>query len=141
LAFLIAACAQPVGADITKGEVTEVQSTAQLVSAVVVLRRTGGFAGVNDEYTIYTDGNISLPKGKETQVSSEDVVQLLDKIQELGFFEMEASYGKLSKCNDCFNYSLSVDWDGQQKTVTAVETADDVPAEYWQIVELVTAFE
>ena len=106
--------------------------------AVIILRRSGGLAGVSDEWTIYADGRIVAGDQTEQQVTPDQVSLLLAGIEALGFFDLEDSYGRGSTCNDCFTYELTVRSGEQVKTVTAVDGAADTPAELLQIVQMIT---
>jgi hypothetical protein len=37
-------------------------------------------------------------------------------------------------CGQCFTYYITVNYQGQEKTVKAVDGGTDAPANYWQVV-------
>jgi hypothetical protein len=40
-------------------------------------------------------------------------------------------------CGQCFAYHLTVAYQGQEKTVQAVDGGTDAPANYWQVVSAI----
>ncbi len=107
--------------------------------AVIVLKRGGGFAGVDEEWTIYASGRVAPAEGAERTVAAEAVDSLLADIEARGFFELADAYGRGSKCNDCFQLELTVTHNGRTKTVTAVDAAPDTPPALQEIVSAVLA--
>ena len=88
--------------------------------AVVVLRRTGGFAGRVQEWQIFADGRL-LVNGKESmRLEPAQVADLLDKIQGSGFFALEKDSYSSGTCNDCYLFTLTVQ-DGRTARQVAVE--------------------
>ena len=112
--------------------------TGSASGAVIVLDRSGGFAGVSEHWEIFADGLIRSGDGAEFRESPDEVEDLLADIEERGFFEMEAVYGRGSTCNDCFQYVLTVRSGGREKTVMAVEGAPDTPPELLEIFAKIT---
>jgi hypothetical protein len=89
-------------------------------AAVVVLRRTGGFAGRVQEWQIFADGRL-LVNGKESmRLERAQVADLLDKIQGSGFFALEKDSYSSGTCNDCYLFTLTVQ-DGRTARQVAVE--------------------
>ena len=105
---------------------------------VVVVRRGGGIAGVNDWWEIYANGEIKSSEGDQPSVSPDRVSQLVDDLDKLGFFEMDESYQ--SACADCFIYEITVNTASQSKTVSTYDPAAGAPPEVAQVVEAVLAF-
>ncbi len=97
--------------------------------AVVTLQRTGGLAGVSQQWSIYPDGRVQLPNGTQSQLSADQVSALLAALDQAGFFALQDSYGQGDKCRDCFNYQLTVNDNGHSRTVSFVEGAADTPPE------------
>jgi hypothetical protein len=96
-------------------------------AAVIVLQRTGGLAGVSEQWSIFPDGRVLTPKGTQSQVDAAQVSALVTALDQAGFFTLQDSYGKNSPCRDCYNYQLSVNDSGRSKTVSFVEGAGDTP--------------
>jgi hypothetical protein len=108
--------------------------------AVLIYKRSGGFAGLEEGYTIYGDGRISSNTGQELQVEAQAVERLLDEVKESGFFEMAGDYMPEDSCCDRFAYELSV-FDGQDYfTVSTVDAAPGVPDELWLVLDKVQQF-
>jgi hypothetical protein len=107
--------------------------------AAIVYRRSGGFAGVSEQWIIYADGRITAGNGRQWQVKPERVEQILDDIQALGFFEMKGRYMPLNTCCDRFTYEITVRRGGVVHTVVTMDAAPDAPVALWQILEKVSS--
>jgi hypothetical protein len=108
--------------------------------AVIVLKQSGGFAGKTQKWTIYADGQITMPTGKGAQLSQEELTNLLQKIDRLGFYTLQSSYMPLNTCCDRITYELSVTDGGKTNTVIYLEGAAEVPSSLWEITEAVNQF-
>ena len=106
---------------------------------VIEFRRSGGIAGVNEDWLIYSDGHITRG-AKEWQVSPETVGQLLAKIETLGFFEMKGNYMELNTCCDRFTYDVIIQNGDKVNRVTTIDAAPNVPAELWQVIDEIGRF-
>jgi len=104
---------------------------------LIVLKRSGGLAGVDESWRISADGRILASDGKASQVSSDAIRAAVDELDSLGFFEMKDSYMPLDTCCDRFTYQLSVTVDGKSHTVTALEDAQETPEEFWKAIDIV----
>jgi hypothetical protein len=114
-------------------------SPAPAEDPAVVYEKSGGFAGISEKWTIFTSGKIVGQQGEAYQVDAERVTQLVDEIQAAGFFELEANYGKFTKCRDCFNYQVQVVRQGQRMTVVSTGTAEEMPKAFTAAVEKIEA--
>ncbi len=115
--------------------------------AVLVFQRSGGFAGVNEVWTLYADGRLTKsdhdqPEAEiqEWQVEPEEVMALLEKIDSLGFFSMQASVKPGEVCCDRFAYSLAASYHGTSRELSAVEGTAGIPEAYWQVISEVNTF-
>jgi Ribose/xylose/arabinose/galactoside ABC-type transport systems, permease components len=103
--------------------------------AVVVYERNGGTSCVDQLYAIYSDGKITSDYGnnntKQSQISVAQVNTLLGQINDLGFFTDNFYTTYHTPCGACFRYSTTVKFNGQTKTVDAVDGGTDAPAAYW----------
>lgn len=106
--------------------------------AVIVLKRSGGFAGKTEEWTIYADGRVTTNTSNAGQVSPAELATLLQTIDQLGFYSLPGSYMPLNTCCDRVTYELSVSDAGKSNQVTFLEGAPKVPASLWQITDAVT---
>ena len=52
---------------------------------VIIFQRSGGFAGVSEQWSIYATGKISKQNGEELSVEPAKVTALLAAIQTAGF--------------------------------------------------------
>jgi hypothetical protein len=107
--------------------------------AAIVYRRSGGFAGVSEQWTIYPDGRITASDGRAWQVKPEQVEQLVDDIQTLGFFKMKGRYVPLNTCCDRFTYEITVRRGDRVHTVVTIDAAPDAPVALWQALEKVSS--
>ncbi len=99
---------------------------------VIILGRSGGFAGVNESWLIYSNGRIELPDGRELEVEVDQIYELLEEVEALGFFDINTPKPGISACRDCFQYQLTVNHDNQKKTISW-EDDQLVPQELWTI--------
>lgn len=115
--------------------------------AVLVFQRSGGFAGVNEVWTLYADGRLTKsdhdqPEAEiqEWQVEPEEVKALLEKIDSLGFFSLPDSSGGEAAGVDRFSYSLAASYQGSSRTLSAAEGAKGVTEVYFQAISEVQRF-
>lgn len=107
--------------------------------AVITLARSGGIAGVSEQWTIYADGRILGPAGAAAQVPEAEVNRLLAEIEAAGFFDWATPARLPSGCADCFTYSLLVTFEGQAKELRLVDGQPDAPEGAWTILERIQA--
>ena len=106
-------------------------------SASIIFRRSGGFAGVDEEWVIYSDGRITSAEGGAWQVAPERVEALVKQIDEAGFFELDGNYLPLDTCCDRFTYQVSVSMGDKSNSVTTIDAAPGVPPELWQVIDAI----
>lgn len=94
---------------------------------------------MSEQWTIYPDGHITASDGRAWQVKPEQVEQLVDDIQTLGFFEMKGRYVPLNTCCDRFTYEITVRRGGRVHTVVTIDAAPDAPVALWQALEKVSS--
>lgn len=92
--------------------------------AVVIFRRSGGFAGVNEEWVIYADGRVKSSQGEEWQADPAAVGDLLAQIDGYDFFSLRSQYIPANPCCDLFSYELIVNDRGRVHLVATVDGAD-----------------
>ncbi|TET53168.1 MAG: hypothetical protein E3J64_04030, partial [Anaerolineales bacterium] len=108
--------------------------------AVLAYERKGGEDCVHELYAIYADGRMVLDEGSgevEVQVTSEEVDQMLATISTRGWFTDEMYDTWHTPCGQCYAYFITVSYEGQEKTVQAVDGGTDAPADYWQVVSAI----
>lgn len=115
----------------------------QTKDPVIIIQRSGGFAGVNEQWSYYLDGRIVKEYIDQTKpietfsVEAAQVITQLEALKTAGFFDMRASSSKgmLNKCKDCFTYSLTATSDGKTNAITFQEVPGDTKDAVQKIVE------
>jgi ribose/xylose/arabinose/galactoside ABC-type transport system permease subunit len=108
--------------------------------AVIAYERNGGSTCIDELYSIYPDGRIVGDDGTtkiEKQVNPADVEKLLSDISAKGWFTEEMYSTSHVPCGQCFTYYLTIAYQGEEKTVQAVDGGTDAPADYWRVVSLI----
>ena len=108
--------------------------------AVISYSRSGGFAGVEEEWFIYPDGRVAMTEGGTQQMTAEQVNELLAGLQEAGFFTSPGYSSPPGVCADCFTYTLAVEKDGQVYTAQVLDSDQQVPQAVRDALALVTQF-
>ncbi|MEW5958790.1 MAG: protealysin inhibitor emfourin [Chloroflexota bacterium] len=111
-----------------------------LGQAVLLFRRSGGLAGISEQWLIYADGRVTVDEGREWQAGAERVEQLLKTIDTLGFFELDGTYLPLDTCCDRFTYEITVRFDGKINTVTTIDAAPNAPPALQQVISEISRF-
>jgi len=125
-------------ADVTKITPSPGKDSMQLeAEPQIVFQRSGGLAGLTEQWSIYATGKISKQGGEDITVDPAQVTALLEVIQTSGLLDMKASsgIGGLSNCKDCFTYKLTVSGDGKPTTITFQEGAKDIPEAFLNIIK------
>jgi ribose/xylose/arabinose/galactoside ABC-type transport system permease subunit len=108
--------------------------------AVITYERNGGSTCIDELYAIYPDGTIKGnddDRNVEKQATPEEVTTLLEGIAGLGWFTEELYSTWHTPCGQCYTYFTSVSYQGQVKTVQAVNGGTDAPDQYWMVVSLI----
>lgn len=104
--------------------------------AVIAFERNGGAKCIDELYAIYPDGRITgdnVTQQIEKQVTPDEVQKLLSFIVDQGWFTDNMYSTSHLPCGVCYHYFTSVAYQGQEKTVEAVDGGTDAPSEYWLI--------
>ena len=109
--------------------------TKAMGEAVIIYRRSGGFRGTSDQWTIYPDGRITASDGRQRQVTSQQVDQVLSDIDTLGFFKMSGRYISGTTCCDRFTHEITVRRGDKVNTVTTIDADPSAPPELWQVID------
>lgn len=137
LILLVGCSAQPqVNNSGSKGGVTVQPGPSSQVDAnapVIILERSGGLAGGSEKWTVYADGRVVSGKNVETRVKPSDLTNLLTKIQDTGFLDSPEQTKVMTKCNDCYVYTMTINYLGKSKSVTIVEGDSNTPAQLTQL--------
>ena len=108
--------------------------------AVLAYERNGGPSCIDELYGVYPDGRIVGDDGTEQiekQVTTADVEKLLSDIAAKGWFTDEMYNTWHNPCGQCYGYYLTVSYQGQERTLKAVDGGTDAPADYWQVVSII----
>jgi hypothetical protein len=108
--------------------------------AVIAYERNGGPDCIDELYGVFPDGRIVGDDGTsqiEKQVTLAEVEKLLSDISKRGWFTDEMYDTWHTPCGQCYSYYLTVYYQGQAKTVKAVDGGTDAPANYWQVVSII----
>jgi len=100
-------------------------------TTTIEFNRSGGFAGFDDSYIIYTDGRISY-KGRQNvegigPISPEQVAELWQTIDDINFYSLNASYMPKDTCCDFFTFVLTVHDGSKSHTVTTMDKPGAAP--------------
>ena len=130
----------PVDAPIGQHKPTGGSAAAMPLGAVIVYRRSGGIAGVSEEWVVYDDGRLTAVSGEEWRVAPEQVAQLVAGFEELGFFGLDGDYVPRDTCCDRFAYELTVRSADRVHTIAALDATPDTPDEVWEALRAVGQF-
>lgn len=103
---------------------------------VIILKRSGGFAGLEDQWTIYADGKVEGAPTTESPLSTDQIAQILADAEAGGFFELDNEYIDKNHCCDFFNYEVTINLpDGRSQTVTTVEQTPSMPPVLAEVIQ------
>lgn len=105
--------------------------------AVIVYERNGGTSCIDQVFAVYPDGRVVSDYGADnvrtTQITAERLDQALTRIEALGWFTNEFYTTHHRPCGACYEYSITIKFKGQEKTVGAVDGGTDAPDQYWLV--------
>ena len=93
--------------------------------AVVIYGRSGGFAGLQQEWTIHPDGRVILPNGSEKQADPAQAQAVFEAIQSANFRSLDAAYLPEQTCCDLFTYTITVQTGSDSQTITTMDGANE----------------
>jgi len=115
--------------------------------AVIVYKRSGGIAGLDEMWTIYPDGNVAFAahaqgEGPERlyQAEAAEVAALVDTLETLGFFTLTGNYLPLDTCCDRITYDIEARSGDLINHVVTLDAAPNTPPELWQAIDALNAF-
>lgn len=119
-------------------ETPTIAPTATLGSnTAVIFKRSGGITGLNEQWTIFTDGRIDTNSPSQPQLSAEEVEQLLNSLESAGFFELDGSYLPEDTCCNRFYYELTAVQNSTFHSVKTLEATPDMPEALQQALRLI----
>ena len=105
-------------------------------NTAVIFKRSGGIAGINEAWTIFTDGTVVTNSATQPELSAEEVEQLLGSLESSGFFELENSYLPDDTCCERFFYEITAVQNTSFHTVHTLEATPDMPEALQQALRL-----
>ncbi len=102
---------------------------------LIIFNRSGGLAGVDEEWQIYADGHIIDNLGRKLQVSATTVDQLWLSIKDSGFLTFVETYLPKDPCCDRFTYVITVRDGDNEHTVTTIDQTPGAPPELFDIIQ------
>ena len=109
--------------------------------AVIVYNRTAGSHCIDELYAIYPDGRVVGNNGEEeieAVINPDQVDKLLATINnEYKWFTNDMYSTWHNPCGTCLTHSITVVYDGQEKTITAVDGGVDMQPEYLYTISII----
>ena len=106
----------------------------------ILYRRSGGLAGISEEWVIYPNGRIVSLQKKEWRVTEAKVTELLTKLETLGFFELKGKFVPVDQCCDRFLYTLFAQRNEKSNTITVLQGVSNTPQSVWEALAAVSQF-
>ncbi len=128
--LLLAACGDSSGPRTTTADLRE-----------LALERSGGIAGITEQWILIEDGSLVLPPTDVVELLDRAAtVELFDHIDDAGFFDLEPAYLPDDPCCDRFAYRLTVVADGRRHTVQTMDGTETAPEELVELLGEIVAF-
>jgi hypothetical protein len=105
--------------------------------AVIAFTLTGGFAGFNDTWAIYSDGRVTKNHEINRQLTPEEVTDLINQLEELDFFDTVYFTKPGTICCDFFDYGLAAQNQDRQNFVSFSDGDENVPSNLRESVNLI----
>lgn len=139
LPFLSACSVETAHAPVENIEVTPTTAATATFApnTAVIFKRSGGIAGLNEAWTIYTDGRIETNSTIQPELSAKTVEQLLSSLDSIGFFDLEDSYLPDDTCCDRYFYQITAVQSSTFHTVNTLESTPDMPEALQQSLRLI----
>ncbi len=93
----------------------------------LIYQRAGGFAGLDETWTISLDGRVEQPDGTILEVDSVRAKGLFEQVLRTDFFALADSYVTPDTCCDRFIHTITVHMHDQAKTVSTIDEAPVQP--------------
>lgn len=107
---------------------------------VIEYQRSGGYAGVDERYSIFSDGLISTNKKREWWADTRELNELIEQIKTLGFYDLATEYAPKNACCDRFSFRLKVMTGNKAHSVNAMGGDPRVPKQFWEVLKAVQGF-
>jgi hypothetical protein len=102
--------------------------TGDLQGIIVIFKRSGGIAGIDETLTIYEDGRLTLvgrDRKSTTQVAPDMLSELRRLLATPEFAALSARYSALGA--DLFTYSITTSIGGKSQTIVTMDGAENPP--------------
>lgn len=93
---------------------------------VITFKQEGGFAGLDQTWSIFSDGRVLTPDGGMVLVEADSVSDLLVEIEQAGFFALSQPKTE-PVCCDFFTFTISARYGDQENTISMSEGGPDLP--------------
>ena len=133
--------------DMTATAVPEPEMTATAVpepdtphntsDTIIIYGRSGGFAGLQQEWTIHANGQIVLPDGSQKEIDVAQAQVLFDTVKTANFQSLNEAYMPKDICCDLFTYTVTVQTGNETQTITTMDEAPNVPAELTAVLQTI----
>jgi hypothetical protein len=95
------------------------QANAPSGAPLIEIERSGGIAGKTVRTVVYANGALHINDAGTAQLGADAAQKLVADLDAAGFFTLQESYR--SRCNDCFEYRITVHSPKQTKTISYVQ--------------------
>jgi hypothetical protein len=110
-------------------------STSFPNEVVIVLHQEGGFAGLDQTWTVYQDGRIEMNGELSGQLSAQELAFLLNSIDQSGFFEFDhPESGPF--CCDFFTFTITATVGDRSNSISVSDGNPDLPANINEIISV-----
>ena len=117
---------------------TEASIDDNPASGIVLLyERSGGIAGIHNEWKAYSDGRLESIDGSIGTLSPKELDGVLEEFHKLNFFDLEMKINPFDSCADCFSYRLLINFEGQTNEISWNEASTDTPVNFREILTLI----
>ena len=113
LTLVVAACGDP-----DTGTPTTTTGPAGLTGSI---HRSGGFAGLDETWTLEADGTVFGPDGATGQMGAAAMADLDDAVEAAGFFDLDPEYLPADPCCDRFTYVVTLSDGVRTHSVTTMD--------------------
>jgi hypothetical protein len=103
---------------------------------LIIFKRSGGFAGLEDQWIIYPDGRVEGGGATQEAIPADQIAQILADAEAGGFFNLKDQYIDVGHCCDFFNYEITISLpDGRSHTVATAEQTPGMPPVLAQLIQ------
>ena len=130
----------------TPTNVAPVSSTLPAGTPIVTFHRVGGFDGLDNQWQIFSDGQIlqtTVTAGTNTemtvsQIRPQDVERMLNDLQAAGFYELSGNFMTPDTCCDRYIYTLTATDGNKSNTIQTIDgPPPNTPDTIWYSIDAV----